>query len=198
MEGWLCRYKELKDGRRQIIAFLLPGDLYEIYNFDLDRMDYVVGTLTAAKVSTVSRMQLETVAANHPRLQQALRWDMLVAAAIQREWTVNLGQRTSFERIGHLFCELLTRLKAVGLVEGLSFALPITQADLANAVGLSVIHTNRTLRDLRRAGLIVLKARVLTILNFAALKAASAFNPAYLHLDHEGRRYDADEAGTST
>ena len=89
------------------------------------------------------------------------------------------------------------RLKAVGLAEGPSFALPITQADLANALGLSVVHMNRTLQDLRRSGLIVLKGRVLTIPDIAALKVASMFDPTYLHLEHEGRRYDADEAEAS-
>ena len=197
VEGWLCRYKQLEDGRRQIIALLLPGDLCDTHIFVLDRMDHSIGTLTAAKVSTISRMQLEAIAADNPRLHQALRWDMLLTAAIQREWTVNLGQRTAFERVGHLFCELFMRLKAVGLAEGPSFALPITQADLANALGLSVVHMNRTLQDLRRSGLIVLKGRVLTIPDIAALKVASMFDPTYLHLEHEGRRYDADEAEAS-
>ena len=197
VEGWLCRYKQLEDGRRQIIALLLPGDLCDTHIFVLDRMDHSIGTLTAAKVSTISRMQLEAIAADNPRLHQALRWDMLLTAAIQREWTVNLGQRTAFERVGHLFCELFMRLKAVGLAEGTSFALPITQADLANALGLSVVHMNRTLQDLRRSGLIVLKGRVLTIPDIAALKVASMFDPTYLHLEHEGRRYDADEAEAS-
>ena len=181
IEGWLCRYRQLNKGRRQIIALLLPGDLCNTY-FALSRMDHSIGTLTAAKVLTISRMHLEVIAADNPSLHQALRRDMMVTAAIQREWTVNLGQRTAFERVGHLLCELFMRLKAVGLVEGSSFALPITQADLADALGLSVIHTNRTLRDLRRAGLIILKSRVLMIPNFAALRDASAFNPTYLHL----------------
>lgn len=197
IEGWLCRYKEVDKERRQIIALMLPGDLCDTYVFVSSRMDHSICTLTPARVAMLPRAQLEAIAADNRRLDQALRRDMMVTAAIQREWTVNLGQRTAFERIGHLFCELFLRMKAVGLTEGTSFTLPITQADLANTLGLSVIHTNRTLRELRRAGLIVLKARTLTIPNFAALKAASAFNPAYLHLDHEGRRYDEDEAGAS-
>ena len=181
-EGWLCRYKQVDKGRRQIISLMLPGDACDTHIFAFDRMDHSICTLTAAKVAAIPRFQLETIAADYPRLNQPLWWDMLVTAAIQREWTVSLGQRTAFERVGHLFCELFMRLKAVGLVEGSSFALPITQADLADALGLSVIHTNRTLRDLRRAGLIILKSRVLTIPNFAALRDASAFNPTYLHL----------------
>lgn len=195
VEGWLCRYKQLEDGRRQITALMLPGDMCDI--FVLDRMDHSIGTLTAAKVSAISRLQVEAIAADHPRLNRTLWWDMLLTAAIQREWTVNLGQRTAFERVGHLFCELFTRLKTVGLADGSSFALPITQADLANALGLSVVHMNRTLQDLRRSGLIVLKGRVLTIPDVAALKTASMFDPNYLHLEHEGRRYDADEAEAS-
>ena len=197
IEGWLCRYKQLEDGRRQIIAFLLPGDLCDTHIFVLDHMDHSIGTLTAAKVSTISRVHLETIAAEHPRLNTALRWDMLLTAAIQREWTVNLGQRTAFERVGHLFCELFQRMRVIGLADSTSFALPITQSDLANALGLSVVHMNRTLQDLRRSGLIVLKGRVLTIPDFAALKAASMFDPNYLHLEHEGRDLDANEAEAS-
>ena len=130
---------------------------------------------------------------NHPRVTEAMWWDTLVSTSIQREWIVNLGQRDAFERVGHLLCELYLRLDGVGLTMGNSCELPLVQTDLADATGLSAVHVNRTLKELRAAGLIVLKGRMLHIPDLAALKAATMFNPNYLHLDHEGRMLDASE-----
>lgn len=126
-------------------------------------------------------------------MMKALWWDTLVSVAIQREWTVNLGQRTAIERLGHLFCELFVRLRGIGLTDGDSCPLPLTQVELADAMGLSNVHINRTLQELRRAGLVVFKGKRLTIPDLAALQKVSLFNPNYLHLDHEGRHLDANE-----
>ncbi|MGN6101637.1 MAG: Crp/Fnr family transcriptional regulator [Devosia sp.] len=130
----------------------------------------------------------------HPRLRQALWWDWLVKLAIQREWTLNVGRRDAFERLAHLFCELYFRLEAVGMTEGPSVQLPLTQTDLAEATGLSAVHINRTLQEMRSAGLVILRDHVLTIPDLPALQVAAMFNPAYLHLDHEGHQLDANEA----
>ncbi|AWN34475.1 Crp/Fnr family transcriptional regulator [Methylobacterium radiodurans] len=193
LEGWACRYKQLEDGRRQIVALFVPGDLCDTHIDVLREMDHAIGTLTPATYAEVSRDTLGAIAARHPRIMQALWWDTLVSASIQREWTVNLGQRSASERLGHLLCELFLRLRGVGLTEGNHCVLPTTQADLADAMGLSTVHINRTLQDLRRAGLIVLKGRNLTIPDLAALQAASLFTPNYLHFDHIGRHLDAVE-----
>jgi CRP-like cAMP-binding protein len=113
--------------------------------------------------------------------------------AIQREWSVNLGQRTATERIAHLLCELFFRLRAVGLTTDLTCDLPVTQAELADASGLSAVHVNRTIQELRAADLIVLRGRTLTILDLEALKTVALFNPNYLHLNREGGGFDANE-----
>ena len=193
LEGWACRYKQLDDGRRQIISFFVPGDLCDTHIYILREMDHSIAALTPVKVAEISRASLDRLMDEHSRVTKALWWDSLVGVAIQREWTVNLGQRTAIERLGHLFCELFLRLRGVGLTEGDSCALPLTQMELADALGLSNVHINRTLQELRRAGLIVLKGGCLTIPDLAALQKASLFNPNYLHLDREGRNLDANE-----
>jgi len=193
LSGWAYRHKHLEDGRRQIIAFFVPGDLCDHNVFILREMDHSVSTMTPVSVAALSREALEDVSAKHPRIAQGLQWDALVAAAIQREWTVSIGQRSATERVAHLLCEQFVRLKIVDLVHGNSCDFPVTQADLADATGLSNVHVNRTLQDLRSAGVIELKARTLTVPDLDALMRVALFNPGYLHLGHEGRHLDANE-----
>ncbi|MCJ2131680.1 Crp/Fnr family transcriptional regulator [Methylobacterium sp. E-045] len=192
LDGWACRYKQLDDGRRQIIAFFVPGDLCDSHVYILREMDHSIVALTPVRLAEISRATLERMADDHGRVTKALWWDTLVTVAVQREWTVNLGQRTALERLGHLFCEVFLRLRGVGLTDGATCDFPLTQVELADALGLSNVHINRTLQELRRAGLIGLKGGRLTIPDFDALQRASLFNPNYLHLDHEGRLFDAD------
>lgn len=193
LEGWACRYKQLDDGRRQIISFFVPGDLCDSHIYILREMDHSIAALTPGRLAEIPRAALDRITDEHVRVTKALWWDTLVAVAVQREWTVNLGQRTALERLGHLFCELFLRLRGVGLTDGDTCRLPLTQVELADAMGLSNVHINRTLRELRHAGLIVLKGGRLTIPDLPALQKASLFNPNYLHLDREGRHLDANE-----
>lgn len=193
LEGWACRYKTLPDGRRQIVAFFLPGDFCDLNVYILREMDHSVGAITKLRVADISREEMDAVTQTHPRITQALWWHELVAAAVQREWTLNVGQRTAFERIAHLMVELFLRLDVVGLTNGDSCDFPLTQNDIADATGLTAVHVNRTLQELRRAGLIVLQGRTLTIPDMAALKNVALFNANYLHLDREGRSLDAND-----
>ncbi len=194
LDGWACRYKTLEDGRRQIIAYLLPGDLCDHNVAILSEMDHSIGTVTAVTLAEIPTETMRQLTTGHARLSQALCWESLVAAAIQREWTVNIGQRTAFERLGHLLCELYVRLRAVGLTQGNTCELPLTQAEIADTIGLSVVHVNRTLQELRSVGLISLRGRELTIHRLEALQRAVQFNPNYLHLGREGRHLDANES----
>lgn len=192
LSGWACRYKTLEDGRRQVIAFLLPGDLCDLNVFVLQQMDHSIGAITPVTVAEISHAGFDDMMSGHRRLPQALWWELLVQAATHREWAVNLGQRNATERMAHLFCELFVRLQAVGMTHGTSCDLPLTQAELAEATGLSPVHVNRTLQELRGLGLIVLKDRTLTIPDFQALADTALFNSGYLHLEHEGRHLDAN------
>lgn len=191
-EGWSCRYKYVEDGRRQIVAFFLPGDICDLNVFILHRMDHSIGTITRVSVAEVDRAGFDELMMGHPRITQALWWETLVAMAIQREWTVNLGQRYALERIAHLLCELFIRLRTAGLASQDACAFPLTQAELGDATGLSTVHVNRTLQELRAAGLISLGNRTLKIHDLKRLMQVGLFNPDYLHLDREGAHLDAN------
>jgi len=193
LSGWACRYKTLPDGRRQIVALFLPGDLCDLHVYILKEMDHSVGAITSLRAAEILRDDFEQLLSDHPRVTQALWWDELVKIAIQREWTVNLGQRSAYERIAHLLCECFLRLRTVGLTANGSCPFPLTQVDLADATGLTAVHVNRTLQELRKDGLIELHSRTLSIPNLSALKAAGLFNDNYLHLNHEGAYLDANE-----
>ena len=182
VEGFACRYKILPDGRRQIVAYLVPGDMCDLRVFILKRMDHAIATLTAATVAMLSRESVLYLTEKFPGLTRALWWATLVDEAVTREWVVNVGQRTAIERMAHLFCELFVRLQAVGLTRGNQCDLPVTQAELADTLALSSVHVNRTLKELRREGLVTVSGRTLVIHNFEVLQTLAMFTPNYLHL----------------
>ena len=193
LDGWATRHKTLEDGRRQIMAFLLPGDLCDLNASILNEMDHSIGALTEVTVAQIPHEAVEEVQKNRPRLAQALNWDMLVQAAIQREWAVNLGQRSAIERISHLICELYARLEAVELCNDGHCHIPLTQTDVSDATGITPVHVNRTLQELRAMGLIEWKGREVDVPDMGALKGLAMFNGNYLHLGHEGVHLDANE-----
>lgn len=181
LSGWLCRYKALEDGRRQIVNFILPGDTSDAHAYLLAVMDHSISTLTPVVYAEFDRNQFESLVGSDHTVAEALWCETLVSNAIQREWAINLGRRVALERVAHLLCEIYERLRPVGMVDGNSCAFPVTQMDLADATGLSVVHLNRTLQELRAAGLIVLRERTLTINDLDALKNTALFSPSYLH-----------------
>ena len=182
LSGWACRYKQLVDGRRQILSFFVPGDVCDTHAFLLREMDHSIGTLTDVRLAQVPRDAFLDLLDRYPQIAQAFSWDASVQLAVQRETTASLGQRSGEERMAHLLCELFYRLRAVGLTDGNTCPLPLSQVELASALGQSTVHINRTLQALRAAGLIVLKGKSLTIPDLGALQAVALFNPGYLHL----------------
>jgi CRP-like cAMP-binding protein len=185
VDGFACRYKVLPDGRRQIIAHFIPGDFCNLRAFILAEMDHNVGTLSPATLATIKRKKLIRLTDDFPRITQAFWWSAMVDEAITREWIVNVGSRTATERVAHLICEHFLRMQAVGLVVGTSVQMPITQSELADALGLSTVHVNRTLQQLRADGLIALRGKMLTILDLRRLHDIALFNPNYLHFLHK-------------
>lgn len=181
VSGWASQFKTLEDGRRQIVGFLLPGDTCDLNNLVLARMDHSIGAVTDVRYLEVPGEVLQRLAVEHPRIGKALWRQMLVSLSVQREWTANLGQRNALERLGSLLCELALRMRSAGLENGNSYELPLTQIDLADATGLTSVHVNRTLQQMRTSGLISLSGRVLRIPSFAALQEASLFSADYLH-----------------
>lgn len=186
LSGWLCRYKTLEDGRRQIVNFIFPGESCDAHAFLMPVIDHSIATMTPVVYAEIKRTRFESLVANDRSLAEAFLCETLVNAAIQREWAINLGRRVALERVAHLFCEIIERLRPVGMVDGNSCVMPITQTDLADATGLSVVHLNRTLQELRASGLIVLRERTLTINDLGALKNAALFSPSYLQLYRRG------------
>jgi len=193
LDGWGCQYKSLPDGKRQIVGFFVPGDFCDLNIYILKAMDHSIGAITRLKVAMITPDEMHALTADRPRITQALWWHELVTTAIQREWTVNLGQRSAYERLGHLLVELYLRLKTVGRADDGRCDFPLTQNDLADATGLTAVHVNRTLQELRSDRLIELERKQLQILDLERMMDVAMFNPNYLHLDHEGRHLDAND-----
>ncbi|MDW6026510.1 Crp/Fnr family transcriptional regulator [Mesorhizobium sp. BAC0120] len=180
VEGFAARTKELADGTRQIMAFHIPGDFCDLHSFLLAVMDHSVEALSPCRVAKVSHAKIEEIVKTLPNLTKALWRDMGADAAIHRQWMVSMGRRSSYEQIAHLLCEMLLRLRAVGLATGNTYELPLTQQDLGDAFGLSTVHVNRMLQALRRGNLIVTKGKQLYIPDVRALAEAAAFDATYL------------------
>jgi CRP-like cAMP-binding protein len=189
LEGFAYRYKTTPEGRRQIFAYLVPGDFCDMHVALLGEMDHSIATLSSCKLVRISTRTVMDLTDNHPKLTKAFWWCSLVDEAVLREWLVNVGQRSTDQRIAHLFCELHVRLKAVGLTTDGSFQLPITQSELADTVGLSSVHVNRSLKELREAGLVTFRGGSVHIADVHRLKGFASFSPNYLHL-HRRERAD--------
>ncbi len=183
LEGMVCRYKLLEDGKRQIFSFHIPGDIFDAQSFLLETMDHSVATLTRSKIAVIPHKVMRRITEEHPRIGRAIWKDTLVDAAIFREWMASIGRRSAYQRIAHLMCEMVVKLHAVGLADDHHrIEWPMTQNEVGDALGLSLVHVNRTLKELRGEKLITLSNGVLTVHNWETLKRAGQFEPLYLHL----------------
>ncbi len=191
LEGYACRYKTVPDGGRQIMAWLVPGDLCDVHVSLLGEMDHTIATLSPCRIGFIPREAIDTITEKHARLTRALWWATLVDEAVLREWMVGMGRRSADKQIAHLFCELRVRLGSVDLVRDSAFELPVTQDEMADTVGISPVHVNRVLQQLRQDGLITLKGRQLTIVDRERLEAFADFDPGYLHLEKRQESVDA-------
>ena len=180
LDGQAFRHKTLPDGRRQIMAFHIPGDLCDLQGLFLG-MDHNVTSLSAGEIGLIPHAKLAEVMEVHPRSARAFWRTSLVEAAIFREWMVGMGRRTAYARIAHLFCEMIVRMRAAGLVLQNRCSFPITQQHLSDALGLSAVHTNRTLQALRGEGLLSFQGGELVIMDWPGLTAAGEFDAGYLH-----------------
>ena len=180
-KGLLSRYRSLRNGGRQIVSFHIAGDAVSLPASLLQVADHTIRSHGVASVVRVAARDLLQVASDFPELARAFWFDTLVDGAIFAEWIVNVGRRDARERVGHLLLELAYRLNAVGLGDAKTFALPVTQTDLADATGLSPVHVNRSLRALREQGLISMVGRTVTIEKYDALARETDFSEVYLH-----------------
>jgi CRP-like cAMP-binding protein len=184
MRGFLVRQK-IVGSRSQILSIHLPGDMPDLHTLHLPLMDHDLLSAGPSTVAFVSHSFLSNMLTISPTLTHALWRDTLLDAALYREWVANLGSRDAMSRVAHLFCELAARLEVVGLLENNQFHLPFTQKHFADACGLSAVHINRTIRDLRRGGLIEWKSHVVTLLRRKELASVAEFTPEYLHLSDQ-------------
>lgn len=182
LEGFACRYILLQNGKRQIISFHPPGDIPDLQSLHLNLMDHSLGTLMPSRAAFIPHASLHEINARYPRIAGAFWRDTLIDSAIFRLWIVAVGRRSATARVAHLLCELQVRLQAIGLANRHSYALPITQAEMGDALGLSTVHVNRVLQELRGRGLISLSGGSLTIHDWEGLKKVAGFDAAYLHL----------------
>jgi CRP-like cAMP-binding protein len=187
LRGWTARVKDLEGGQRQITEINVPGDFVDLHSFTLKKLDHDVVALTSCEIAAVPHECLEGITVKHPHLTRVYWFSTNLDAAIHREWMLSTGRRSALARVAHLFCELLIRLQLAGCADEDSYDFPITQIQLADCVGLTPVHVNRTLQELRRRGLIELKERRLRILDLAELQRAGEFDPGYLYLERPPR-----------
>lgn len=180
VEGWAFRYKILGEGRRQILSFHVPGDVPDLHSLHIQMMDHSLAALTEATIAFIPHESLLDVTKRFPGLAALLWRETLIDAAIFRQWITGMGQRDAFGRMAHLFCELYSKLEAMGLAADHRCMLPITQSELGDALGLSSVHTNRTLQEIRAQDLIATRSRTLSITDWDRLVQAAEFDPTYL------------------
>lgn len=183
LDGIMCRYKDLSEGQRQITELHVSGDFADLHSFTLKRLDHSVMALTPCRAAIVPHEKLERITERFPHLTRLYWFTTNMDAAIHREWEVSLGRRTAISRVAALFCEMKIRLEVVGLTEGMSYNLNLTQTDLAECVGLTPIHVNRTLKELREQQLVEFRGGRATIRDWEGLVAIAEFDPAYLYLE---------------
>jgi CRP-like cAMP-binding protein len=183
LEGFACRYATVPSGRRQILSLHIPGDIPDLQSLFIKVMDHTLATLVPTKVALISHDALRDLIDRNHRIAHLLWRDSLVDAAIFRKWIVGIGRRSAHARFAHLVCEFAMRMHAVGLMEAKVCAMPFTQADIADALGLSSVHVSRVLGRLRKEGLFTWQDGVLMIKDWQRLQEVAEFDPSYLQLD---------------
>lgn len=181
LEGWACRYKILPSGTRQIMAFLMPGDCCDLHVNMVAEMDHGIQAITAAMVATVSRSDMQIIMLERPAIARAMYTAQLIDEGVMRAWIVSMGRRNSIERVAHLMCELYLRARNIGLARDDTFALPLSQLILADALGMTAVHINRVLKELRLLGAMALHRGSLEILDPVKLVQIAGFDENYLH-----------------
>ncbi|HEY0600308.1 Crp/Fnr family transcriptional regulator [Brevundimonas sp.] len=183
--GFAYRQKLTGDGVRQIVALHIPGDAMDLQHLFLDVADHSVQMLTRGEVAFVPRRDLQDLIDARPLVRNAVMTSVLVEASIFREWVLNVGRRDARTRLAHLLCEFAIRMEAQGLADGDGFELPITQEQLADAVGLTPVHVNRTLKSLEADGLITRNKRNIAFPSWERMRDVGDFNSRYLHLERQ-------------
>ena len=181
LEGWACRYKILPNGARQVLAFMMPGDCCDLHIGLLAEMDHSIQTITPALVATIDRFEMDMILDNRRAIAKAMYMSQLIDEGTMRAWITSMGRRTSIERVAHLMCELYLRARNIGLTEEAQFTLPLSQLLLADASGMTPVHLNRVLKELRLSGAMTLQRGNLLITDTVKLVQIAGFDENYLH-----------------
>jgi CRP-like cAMP-binding protein len=184
LDGIVARYKDLADGQRQVQELHVAGDFTDLHGFLLKRLDHNVGSLTRTRVALVPHEAIRRITEDQPHLARLLWFSTLIDSAIQREKILSVGRRPALARLAHILSELYVRLDVVGLVDAGTFSLPITQLDLGDATGLTSVHVNRMLKQLRDDRLVTFRGGEVTIHDFPRLQQVGEFDANYLYLNH--------------
>jgi CRP-like cAMP-binding protein len=187
LEGLVCRYRDMANGERQVTEVHVPGDFVDLHSFPLQRLDHSIMALVPSRVAVVPHDRLRAITETEPHLARLLWLATAMDAAVHREWMVSLGRRPALGRVAHVFCELYERFNVVGIANGLTYPLPLTQIDLAECLGLTPIHVNRTLRALRMQKLVTFRSKLVVITDLARLQDVAEFSPNYLFLEKRAR-----------
>lgn len=180
--GFAVRHKIMGDGARQIVNVHVAGDMVDLQNSLLTVADHNVQALTTMKAAFIPRDAIMELAFRCPSVGKALWLETLIEGSISREWIGNVGRRDAVTRVAHLLCEFAYRLDAVGIGSACNYELPMTQEQLADTVGLTSVHVNRTLKGLEASGLITRSRRSVVIDDLARLAGVGDFRSTYLHL----------------
>ncbi|ACI93845.1 cyclic nucleotide-binding protein [Afipia carboxidovorans OM5] len=181
LDGYLFRHKLANGSQRQIMSFHVPGDIPDLQTLHLPKLDHTVTALGGTVIAFIPHAAFKDMLEGSPRLTHVFWRESLVDAAIFREWVIN-GRRDAISRVAHMICELMVRLQAVGLARDMAFTIPWTQSDVADAAGISTVHTNRVIQELRRLGLLEWDSRLIQIRNWEGLATLGDFSDDYLHL----------------
>ncbi|MBK1698668.1 Crp/Fnr family transcriptional regulator [Rhodovibrio salinarum] len=194
LRGWAARYKTLSDGRRQVLSFLIPGDVVGLFGGISPPAVSAVTALSELEVVPFRPTDVFAVAVRSPRLTAAMIWVVMGEQEVLAEHMVSLGRRSARERVAHLFLELRARLQMRGLADATHLNVPLTQNVIADTLGLSVVHVNRTLRQLAAEGLLAVKRESVTILDSVQLCAVTGFDEDYLRQHTMPKDLDAELA----
>ena len=195
LEGWACRYKILPGGTRQIMAFLMPGDACDLHMNMVAQMDHGIQAITPARVATISRGGMSELMTQFPSIGRAMYIAQLIDEGIMRAWIVSMGRRSSIERVAHLVCELYLRMRAIDVDTSGTFALPLSQIILADALGMTPVHINRVLRELRETGAMALSRGRIEIIDPVKLVQIAGFDENYLHRRIQGQSSGLHRSG---
>lgn len=181
LEGFACRYLDDREGYRQLVSIHVPGDFVDLHAFPMKHLDHDIATLGPCTVAFFDHAVIADILDRHPRLARWLWFSTLLDAAIHREWIFRMGRLGADGRVAHFFCELNARLEMVELAENGRFQLPATQADVAEACGITGVHVNRVLRLMRERGLLQFRSGEVEIKDVPGLQALAEFDPLYLY-----------------